>query len=60
MPESVGSQLNFKKTSRSLLMGLVGGGVVVVPSNLVTRMAELPLDEVPDYSTENPEAWWWD
>lgn len=56
----VPSLTNVKTVSRTLLMGLVGGGVSIVPDRVVIRTNELPPDRLPEFRAPKNATWWWD
>lgn len=61
-PTQVPSLVNVKASGRSLLIGLVGGGVTIVPNNIINRMNELEATKVPETLTAAVTAtnWYWD
>lgn len=60
VPTHVPSLTNVKTVSRTLLMGLVGGGVTIVPDRIVTRSNELPAERTPEFRPDKNAGWWWD
>lgn len=61
-PTQVPSMVNVKMTGRSLLIGLIGGGVTIVPNNVINRTTELESDKLPNslrHSSNTPN-WYWD
>lgn len=61
-PTQVPSLVNVKASGRSLMMGLIGGGVTIVPNNIINRMNELEASEVPESLTPaaSSTSWYWD
>jgi len=68
VPKQVPSSVNFKRAG-NLVVGLVGGGVVILPDqtvekSLVTAGPELRLDSSRGLATSAPRPdshrWWWD
>lgn len=60
VPTKVPSLTNVKTANRGLLMGLVGGGVTIVPDRVVIRTNVLPEDRTPEFRPMDNATWWWD
>lgn len=60
VPTEVPSLTNVKTVNRGLLMGLVGGGVAIVPDRVISRMNVLPAERTPEFRPAVDAAWWWD
>ncbi len=60
VPTEVPSLTNVKTVNRGLLMGLVGGGVTIIPDRVVIRTNVLPADRTPEFRPTDNTAWWWD
>ena len=60
VPTDVPSLTNVKTVNRSLLMGLVGGGVSIVPNRIIVRTNELSPEKLPDFRPTKTATWWWD
>lgn len=61
VPEEVPSLVNVKSLNRRLLVGLIGGGVVIVPDRVIDQTDVLPADAIPAYAAAEQDApWWWD
>ncbi|MEZ6124713.1 MAG: DUF1598 domain-containing protein [Planctomycetaceae bacterium] len=62
VPTEVPSLVNVKNTNRSLLIGLIGGGVTVVPDEVIRRTGELTVPEPPHRVRPSTDmrSWWWD
>ena len=61
IPTQVPSQVNVKSSSRRLLMGVIGGGVVIVPDDITNRTVELQAEDIPELArTTASGRWWWD
>lgn len=58
-PKAVPAQVNTRTVGRSLLMFQIGGGVTLVPSDVVARTVRLPSEQVPTVANRS-ETWWWD
>lgn len=68
IPRRVPSAFNYKMAGRSMVLGLIGGGVRIEPSRVVRAVAA-PSDarHLPSLSDQAqrtrhtaPEQWWWD
>lgn len=62
VPTSVPSEVNAKMLNRSLFVGLIGGGVVLRPQQVIARPVELQVDSPlrVDRIPTDAEKWWWD
>ncbi|MCP4785626.1 MAG: DUF1598 domain-containing protein [Fuerstiella sp.] len=61
VPTEVPSLVNVKSVSRSLLLGVTGGGVTIVPDRIIRRTNVLPADKTPEImSGDSVASWWWD
>ena len=61
VPTQVPSLANVKSANRSLLIGLIGGGVTIVPDRIISRTDELLPEEEPDVAAADDETrFWWD
>jgi len=62
VPTKVASQVNVKAANRGLLIGVIGGGVTIVPDRLVTRTNTMAPDQIPKTNrpADQVQAWWWD
>lgn len=60
VPTDVPSLTNVKTVNRGLLMGLVGGGVTIIPDRVVVRTNVLPPDRLPKFRPATDATWWWD
>lgn len=60
VPTEVPSLTNVKTVNRGLLMGLVGGGVTIVPDRVINRLNVLSADRTPEFRPATDAAWWWD
>ncbi|MCP4510859.1 MAG: hypothetical protein GY826_31195, partial [Fuerstiella sp.] len=55
------SLVNVKSVSRSLLLGVTGGGVTIVPDRIIRRTNVLPADRTPQIQSGGEvSSWWWD
>ncbi|MEZ6061233.1 MAG: DUF1598 domain-containing protein [Planctomycetaceae bacterium] len=59
--EQVPSQVNVRFTAGQLMIGLVGGGITMVPASVVNRDRLTIRDDLkmPAMNAE-PNSWWWD
>ncbi|MEQ9408055.1 MAG: DUF1598 domain-containing protein [Fuerstiella sp.] len=61
VPAEVPSLVNVKQLNRSLLIGLVGGGVTIVPEQVISRTNRLSPESTPPVTPPaDAAAWWWD
>lgn len=61
VPTEVPSLANVKAASRGLLIGLIGGGVTIVPNRVISRSNEIPTAEIPEVpALRNSSAFWMD
>lgn len=61
VPTEVPSLVNVRSLRSSLLLGLIGGGVTMIPAKVINRTDELESDSVPRVSrTGDKGVWWWD
>jgi hypothetical protein len=61
VPMEVPSLVNVKSVSRSLLLGVTGGGVTIVPDRIIRRTNVLPAERTPVIQVDDAVAsWWWD
>ncbi|MCP4171639.1 MAG: DUF1598 domain-containing protein [Fuerstiella sp.] len=61
VPLEVPSLVNVKSVSRSLLIGVTGGGVTIVPDRIIRRTNVLPADRTPQIQSGGEvSSWWWD
>ena len=61
VPMEVPSLVNVKSVSRSLLLGVTGGGVTIVPDRIIRRTNVLPAEKTPRIQSGDAVAsWWWD
>lgn len=61
VPTEVGSLVNVKPLGRSLLVGLIGGGVTIVPNQIISRSTVLTSEKTPDVApSTDVKTWWWD
>ena len=62
VPTEVPSLVNVKSAGRSLLIGLIGGGVTIYPASVIRRTNELPPDSIPELAVPPKDSgkWWWD
>ncbi len=60
VPTDVPSLTNVKTVSRTLLMGLVGGGVSIVPDRIVVRTNVMAPEDLPEFHPPKDATWWWD
>ncbi len=62
VPTEVPSLVNVKSAGRSLLIGLIGGGVTIYPANIISRTDELAQDKIPSVTApaDDEGSWWWD
>lgn len=61
VPQEVPSLVNVKSANRSLLIGVIGGGVTIVPDQVIGRSAELQPDQTPSIvAPTDKTVWWWD
>ncbi len=59
--EQVPSQVNARTASGQLMIGLIGGGISIVPASVVRRDLLVVRDDLSVPATVNdPTAWWWD
>lgn len=61
-PTQVPSMVNAKTTGQNLLIGLIGGGVTIVPSNVINRTTEFTKAKPKQIGRDQEKAnvWWWD
>ena len=61
VPDEVPSMVNVKSLTPRLLVGLIGGGVSIVPERLVQRMDQLAPADTPNAARpDHTKSWWWD
>jgi len=61
VPQQVPSQVNVKSLNRSLLIGLIGGGVTIRPKQIISRTTDLAADRRPKLQIPpGKQVWWWD
>lgn len=61
VPAEVGSLVNVKPLGRNLLVGLIGGGVTIVPDHIISRSELLPAADIPvARRPDDADTWWWD
>ncbi|MCA9082787.1 MAG: DUF1598 domain-containing protein [Planctomycetaceae bacterium] len=61
VPREVPSLVNVKMSGRSLMIGLIGGGVTIVPEQVIGRTVELKPEQQPTIVAPAVRTtWWWD
>lgn len=61
VPKEVPSLVNVRPLGGRLLLGLIGGGVTMIPTRVINRTNELPAAEIPRFAdTKERGTWWWD
>jgi hypothetical protein len=61
VPMEVPSLVNVKSVSRSLLLGVTGGGVTIVPERIIRRTNVLPAERTLQILSDDAVvSWWWD
>lgn len=58
-PAEVPAQVNTRMAGRSAVMFQIGGGVTLVPTDVVARPGRLAADKIPELNAGS-DSWWWD
>ena len=58
-PAEVPAQVNTRMAGRSAVMFQIGGGVTLVPIDVVARPGRLAADKIPELNAGS-DSWWWD
>lgn len=61
VPKEVPSLVNVRPLGSRLILGLIGGGVTMIPTRVINRTTELPVEEIPRIAdVKGQDSWWWD